>query len=172
MQTTLLLVVKIGLLVLLWFFIWMTLRALRKDVSRAAAPSQAQGVPMGHMGPPAPQAGLAGGTSNGGFRGARNRTNPPKSLIITSGPLTGTTLNFQGYDEITIGRSSVSTLQLEDDFASGTHARLIRRGRDWFIEDLDSRNGTWLNGQRIDQPERLAEGMDLRIGQTQVRMER
>ena len=170
MHTTLLLVVKIGLLVLLWFFIWMTLRALRKDLNYAANPGAAAGggAPMGYA---APHVGLAGGTSSSGFRGTRHRTNPPKSLIITSGPLTGTTLNFQGYDEITIGRSSVSTLQLEDDFASGTHARLIRRGRDWFIEDQDSRNGTWLNGQRIDQPERLAEGMEVRIGQTRVRME-
>src|SRR5699024_4907514 len=169
-HTTLLLVVKIGLLVLLWFFIWMTLRALRKDLNYAASPGAAAagGAPMGSA---APHAGLAGGTSSSGFRGTRHRTNPPRSLIITSGPVTGTTLDFLGYDEITIGRSSVSTLQREDGFASGSHCRLIRRRRDWFIEHVDSANSTCPNGQRIAQPQRLAEGMEVRIGQTQVRME-
>lgn len=53
MHTTLLLVVKIGLLVLLWFFIWMTLRALRKDLNYAANPGAAAGggAPMGYAAP-------------------------------------------------------------------------------------------------------------------------
>jgi pSer/pThr/pTyr-binding forkhead associated (FHA) protein len=70
-----------------------------------------------------------------------------------------------------VGRSSGCTLVLEDDFASGTHARLIRRGPDWYLEDLDSRNGTFLAGQRIDQPEPLRAGSEFRIGQTTVRMD-
>ena len=105
-----------------------------------------------------------------GGRGFR-RAKAPSSLTLISGPLTGTFLNLQGYDEVTLGRSQNCTLVLEDDFASGHHARLLRRGSDWFIEDLDSRNGTWLNNQRIDQLERLSAGAEVRIGQTNVRME-
>src|SRR5699024_9341350 len=83
----------------LCFSMCMTLSALRKDLNYAATPGAAAagGAPMGYA---APHAGLAGGTSSSGFRGTRHRTNPPRSLIITSGPLTGTTLNFQGYDVI------------------------------------------------------------------------
>nr|WP_328286718.1 FHA domain-containing protein [Corynebacterium auriscanis] len=102
-----------------------------------------------------------------GFR----RAKAPGALTLISGPLTGTYLNLQGYNEVTLGRSQDCTLVLEDDFASGRHARLINRGSDWFIEDLDSRNGTWLNNQRIDQLERLSAGAEVRIGQTNVRME-
>lgn len=153
MQTTLLLLAKIGLLVLLWFFIWMTMRALRSDADRASGLNTA-----------APAAAAAPFSS---FR----RTKAPAALTLVSGPLMGTHLDLQGYHEVTIGRSQSATLVLEDDFASGSHARLIKRGPDWFVEDLDSRNGTFIGAQRIDQPEKLSAGMEIRIGQTMVRME-
>ena len=171
MQTTLLLLAKVVLLVLLWIFIWMSIRALRKEANRAS------GLHVGAAGgalvaaPGMAGGGMGGDTGNSsGGRGFR-RAKAPNSLTLTSGPLTGTYLNMQGYDEVTLGRSQDCTLVLEDDFASGRHARLIRRGSDWFIEDLDSRNGTWLNNQRIDQLERLSAGAEVRIGQTNVRME-
>lgn len=170
MQTTLLLLVKIGLLVLLWFFIWMAIRAMRKDTVQAMGPTSGFGTGSGY------NAGYGvaeqSAPHSSGLRNTFSRTKPPTSLRVTTGPLAGTTLDFSGYQEITIGRSSACTLQLDDDFSSGTHAQLIRRGHDWYLEDQDSRNGTWINGQRIDQPERMASGMEIRIGQTQVRMER
>lgn len=171
MQTTLLLLAKVVLLVLLWFFIWMSIRALRKEANRASGLHMGAGI-----NPVAAAPALAGGGMSGetpgpsGGRGFR-RAKAPSSLTLISGPLTGTFLNLQGYDEVTLGRSQNCTLVLEDDFASGHHARLLRRGSDWFIEDLDSRNGTWLNNQRIDQLERLSAGAEVRIGQTNVRME-
>ena len=146
MQSTLVLVVKIGLLVVLWLFIWVTVRTLNRDVSRAtnsaAAPT---GVPVA----------LAGAVpaSSGAHSGrGRSRGAVPQSVVLTSGPLTGTTLALAGYDEVTVGRSSSCILVLEDDFASGTHARLIHQGPDWYLEDLDSRNGTFLGGQRTTSP--------------------
>ena len=163
MQTTLVLLAKIALLVVLWLFILLVIRALRRDLSAANV-----GTVSGPGGYAAP-AGAAAPPAQGG-RGFR-RAAAPTSLEVTSGPLTGTTLNLHGYQEVTMGRSSSSTLVLEDDFASGSHARLLNRGGTWYLEDLDSRNGTFLNGQRIDQPEQLAAGQELRIGQTTVRMD-
>lgn len=166
MQSTLLLAAKIGLLVLLWFFIWMTLRALRADADRAAglqlgAPVVAA-APFVHGGEgPQPARGFA----------PFKRSQAPTALTLVSGPLMGTHLELQGYQEVTIGRSQSATLVLEDDFASGRHARLIKRGPDWFLEDLDSRNGTFIGPQRIDQPEKLSAGQEVRVGQTLVRME-
>ncbi|AGP29722.1 FHA domain-containing protein FhaB/FipA [Corynebacterium terpenotabidum] len=166
MQSTLVLVVKIGLLVVLWLFIWVTIRALNRDVGRA---STAGAVPVGagavRHNAHASQPGTAG--RGRGF----SRGTAPQSLILISGPLTGTTLNLTGYEEVTVGRSAGCTLVLEDDFASGTHARLLRSGPSWFLEDLDSRNGTYLGSQRIDQPEPLSVGSEFRIGQTTVRMD-
>ncbi|AWT24926.1 FHA domain-containing protein FhaB/FipA [Corynebacterium provencense] len=160
MQSTLVLLVKVVLLVVLWLFIWVTVRAMNRDVARATSGAAPVGPGTGH----APSAHSARGL-------AFSRSAAPRSLILTSGPLAGTTLALSGYDEITVGRSSGCTLVLEDDFASGTHARLIRRGPDWFLEDLDSRNGTFLDGQRIDQPEPLHVGSEFRVGQTSVRMD-
>lgn len=158
MQSTLVLLIKVGLLVVLWIFIWVTIRALNRDVNQAANAGAA--ATMGSS--PAVPHGRGVG---------RSRSSAPQSLTLTTGPLTGTTLALAGYDEVTIGRSASCTLILEDDFASGTHARLIRRGPDWFLEDLDSRNGTFLGGQRIDQPEPLLVNGEFRIGQTTVRMD-
>ena len=168
MQTTLLLVAKIGLLLLLWFFIWMTVRALRSDADRASGLSA--GAPIVAA---APFVQNEGAHSHSGGRGfsAFKRAKAPTSLTLVSGPLMGTHLELQGYKEVTIGRSQSATLVLEDDFASGRHARLIKRGPDWFLEDLDSRNGTFIGSQRIDQPEKLSAGVAVRIGQTLVRME-
>ncbi|HIW95375.1 MAG TPA: FHA domain-containing protein [Candidatus Corynebacterium gallistercoris] len=187
MQTTLLLLVKIGLLLLLWFFIWMTLRSLKKETDRvggavgtpgvagvagaglgAAGAGGAVGTP-GAAGP-GPMPAAAPASHDGAGHGFR-RHKAPTSLEIVSGPLTGTTLELKGYTEVTIGRSSTCTLVLEDDFASGTHARLIHRGNEWFVEDVDSRNGTWIGPTRIDQPEKLHAGMEIRVGQTHVRMD-
>ena len=60
---------------------------------------------------------------------------------------------------------------LNDDYASSHHARLLPRGGEWFLEDLDSRNGTFLNGQRVEQPEKLQPGMEIRIGRTTLRLQ-
>ncbi|WP_459610459.1 FHA domain-containing protein FhaB/FipA [Corynebacterium urogenitale] len=168
MQATLLLVAKIGLLLLLWFFIWMTVRAMRSDADRASGLSAAAPVVAA-----APFVQNEDNSHNGGGRGfgAFRRAKAPSALTLVSGPLMGTHLELQGYKEVTIGRSQSATLVLEDDFASGRHARLIKRGPDWFLEDLDSRNGTFIGSQRIDQPEKLSAGMEVRIGQTLVRME-
>ena len=166
MQTTLVLLAKIALLVVLWLFILLVVRALRRDLATAnAANAGGFAAPAGAAG-----ASAQGSRGSSGGRGFR-RAAAPNSLEVTSGPLTGTTLNLQGYKEVTMGRSSSSTLVVEDDFASGSHARLLNRGGTWYLEDLDSRNGTFLNGQRIDQPEQLAAGLELRIGQTTVRMD-
>jgi hypothetical protein len=49
-----------------------------------------------------------------------------------------------------VGRSSACTLRLDDPLASGEHARLSFAARAWSVRDLGSRNGTWLNGARIE----------------------
>lgn len=167
MQTTLVLLAKIALLVVLWLFIWVAVRTMRKDVNTMAATAGAAPAAGPSTGAPA---GAAPAHKASGGRGFRRAT-PPGSLTVTSGPLNGTTLNLQGYQDVTLGRSGSCTLVLEDDFASGTHARLFHQGGTWLLEDLDSRNGSFLNGQRIDQPEQLSAGQEIRIGQTTVRLE-
>lgn len=160
MTSTLLLLAKIGLLLLLWLFIWLTVSALRKDAVATSGTGGGAGV-------------LGAGSISGGATASKedhSRKNP-RGLVITTGSLAGTTLNLQGYTDVSIGRASSNTLVLEDDFASGTHARLTQHSGAWYVEDMDSRNGTWMGGARIDQPVRLYVGSEFRVGQTSVRME-
>ena len=53
-----------------------------------------------------------------------------------------------------------------EDVVSGTHCRVVRRDDEsWWLEDLGSTNGTWLNGQRLTEPARLQAGMKFSLGQ-------
>ena len=54
----------------------------------------------------------------------------------------------------------------DDGFVSTVHARVFRRGDEVFVEDLGSRNGTFLNGDRVATPTRLRRGDRVQFGQT------
>jgi pSer/pThr/pTyr-binding forkhead associated (FHA) protein len=70
-------------------------------------------------------------------------------------------------DELTVGRGGGCGVVLPDDqFVSTVHARLFRRGDDLFVEDLGSRNGTFVNGERIQAPTRLRRGDRVQFGET------
>ncbi|MGP7997960.1 MAG: FHA domain-containing protein [Streptosporangiaceae bacterium] len=68
------------------------------------------------------------------------------------------------HTNFTAGRQG--TLVITDDFASGQHARFQVAHGLWYVEDLGSRNGTWLNGRRIRAPQRLKKGDKVKIGHT------
>lgn len=70
-------------------------------------------------------------------------------------------------DEITVGRAAGCGVVLtEDTFVSQVHARLFSRGKDTYVEDLGSTNGTYVNGQRIGEATRLHRGDRVQFGQT------
>jgi len=71
-----------------------------------------------------------------------------------------------------IGRNVNSTIYVEDDFVSGSHAMLTFRGRSWYFEDQGSTNGTYVNGHRIDRAVALSFGDELTIGRVRMRLER
>jgi FHA domain-containing protein len=72
---------------------------------------------------------------------------------------------------ITIGRSASSQLSLPDAFVSHMHARIFRRGQFFFIEDLGSTNGTYLNDRRIAEETQLKVHDEVRLGETVLRYE-
>lgn len=78
----------------------------------------------------------------------------------------------EGGSSVTIGRGSWMDISLSwDDAASRLHTRLESLGDDWtVIDDGTSRNGTFLNGQRIDGRRRLEDGDELLIGATTLRI--
>jgi hypothetical protein len=78
-----------------------------------------------------------------------------------------------GLDAITsLGRDVNNSVVIEDPFASQEHAILTFRGRDWYIEDLASTNGTYVNGNRVERVAPMGFGDELQIGQVRLRLER
>ncbi|MFM8269899.1 MAG: FHA domain-containing protein, partial [Pseudomonadota bacterium] len=69
-------------------------------------------------------------------------------LIFTDGPLAGTEIPIQGY-EMTMGRSRKADIFIPDDKLSRKHAKISRVGQGYRLIDLDSRNGTYVNGVRV-----------------------
>lgn len=71
----------------------------------------------------------------------------------------------------TIGRSPAAEIQIDDPFASGRHARIYERGGLFYIEDMGSTNGTYLNGEVVNSQELLRAEDRIRIGDTEFRYE-
>ena len=67
-------------------------------------------------------------------------------------------------DRCTLGSSSDSDLVVEDGSVSRVHALFERLGGVWFVEDLGSRNGTYVNGQRISGRRLVRPGDEVRLG--------
>jgi pSer/pThr/pTyr-binding forkhead associated (FHA) protein len=84
---------------------------------------------------------------------------PTQSLIVQVG---GDTHVLHG--DTTVGRQG--NLKITDDHASGHHALLQAAHGLWYVEDLDSTNGTYLNNRRIFASQRLKKGDKIRIGHT------
>jgi pSer/pThr/pTyr-binding forkhead associated (FHA) protein len=165
MSELVLLLLRIGFLVLMWFFVFGVVYSLRADLfgvrarklpaeATAGAPAAAAPAPTA---PPRPSS-------------ARPSTGPAtvataKRLVITSGPKAGLELPL-GSDAMTIGRSSESALVIRDDYTSSHHARLILRGDTWAIQDLDSTNGTWHNVELVASPVPIIVGAPIKVGAT------
>jgi pSer/pThr/pTyr-binding forkhead associated (FHA) protein len=84
---------------------------------------------------------------------------PTRSLLIQAGEQRHTF-----HADFTMGRQG--NLVISDEFASSRHARFQIAHGLWYLEDLRSTNGTWLNGRRIHAPQRLKKGDKIRVGHT------
>jgi pSer/pThr/pTyr-binding forkhead associated (FHA) protein len=86
---------------------------------------------------------------------------PTQSLLIQAGDQRHTF-----HTEFIAGRQGA--LAVADEFASNQHARFQMAHGLWYVKDLGSTNGTWLNGRRIHAPQRLKKGDKVKIGHTVV----
>ena len=152
MQGLVLQLTRVGFLLLLWLFIWSVLRVLRTDIY---APTGAVMVKRG----------LA-------LRGTllpNRQRNVVRQLVVTEGALVGTRITL-GTQPVLIGRADDSTLVLTDDYASTRHARLSQRGTEWYVEDLGSTNGTYLDRAKVTTAVRVPMGTPVRIGKTVIEL--
>src|ERR1700753_1311945 len=83
-------------------------------------------------------------------------------------------LRYQSHDielvdgEFVVGRGSDCQLALDDALVSRRHAMLLVADSDLFIENLSSRNGVWVNGDKIEGRTKLADGDKVRIGSQEM----
>ena len=83
---------------------------------------------------------------------------------------TATLLSLLDGQTIVVGRDGKADCHLADPLVSRQHARFIRSGESVWVEDLGSRNGTYLNGAAIDGKHPLQEGDEVKIGETLVQL--
>ncbi|MDQ1702995.1 MAG: hypothetical protein QOF57_2247 [Frankiaceae bacterium] len=154
LQELVLLLMRAGVLVLLWLFVLYAARAIRRDLfAGRVRPAPVRAAPA------APKASKA------------QRKALPRKVVVTAGPLTGTNVTL-GADAVTIGRADDSTLVLDDTYASTRHARLVQRDGQWYVEDLGSTNGTYLDRTRVTGPMPVPVGVPIRIGKTALELRR
>ena len=85
-------------------------------------------------------------------------------------PAEGTSLALDAI--ATIGRDVNNAVVVEDQFVSAEHAILTFRGRAWYVEDLGSTNGTFVNGSPVEGVAPIGFGDVVQIGQVRLRLER
>lgn len=152
-------VIRLGLLALLWAFVFSVVGALRNDLygTRVQARKSSRRPPTAARQPE---------------RKPRRRGGP-SHLAVVAGSLRGTTVPLSDAG-LLIGRNPECALVLTDDFASGRHLRIAlgNDGTTWYADDLGSTNGTYVNNRRITEPTPLPPGAQIRIGQTVLELQR
>jgi FHA domain-containing protein len=153
-----LLALKIAFLVLLYLFVARVIRSAGRG--ERTAPSQDSMILS-------PQAAAAAGLGRGS--GSRRSF----LLVVQRSPSLGEGDEFPlNSAPLTVGRGGQNDLVLTgDDFASARHARIEVRGDGVWVQDLESTNGTFVNGSRVTGAQRLDAGDVLRVGETDLRVE-
>jgi pSer/pThr/pTyr-binding forkhead associated (FHA) protein len=71
-----------------------------------------------------------------------------------------------------IGRAPECEIRLDDAYISQQHARIFGKNGSWYVEDLGSTNGTYVNEQRLASPAMLQPGDRIRVGTTVLELRR
>ncbi|HLB61821.1 MAG TPA: FHA domain-containing protein [Actinomycetota bacterium] len=151
MSPFLLSVLKYGLLLLLYLFVWRALRSVARDLRVAQ---------------PAPQRAVAPGAAR-----ATRKAKPPAVVVVRNadGKRRGT---FKLVSPMDVGRAETCRIQPEDTYISQMHARFLSRDGDWYVEDLGSTNGTFVNEERIQAATPVKAGDKVRVGTTLLELHR
>jgi pSer/pThr/pTyr-binding forkhead associated (FHA) protein len=139
---------KYGLLALLFLFIWRSMRWVVRglNVDRAA-----------------------GGRS--GAKGAAAPAPVPTTMVVYP-PDGGRPRTFRMAASMVVGRAPECEIRLEDTYVSQQHARVFAKRETWYLEDLGSTNGTFVNDQKLAAPALVQPGDRIRIGTTVMELRR
>jgi hypothetical protein len=155
---------KFGFIAVLYLFLlWMARSALR-DLRGAGASAGDRN------GGPAYEDATGMHVASSGLGGDGVQGSPRLRVETAAGLRDGVAYDLS--DGAVLGRGDQSDIQLEDSFASTSHARLLPQGDVVVLEDLGSTNGTYLNGEPLRGPQPLHVGDRIRIGDSEFTFER
>jgi hypothetical protein len=140
---------KYGLLALVYLFIWRAVRSVTRDL-RVTSP----------------------GGGGGGRAGAS--TAPPRAAgtVIVHGPDGARPRTFKLGPSMAVGRAPECEIRLDDTYVSQEHARIFGKSDKWYVEDLGSTNGTYVNDQKLGAPAQVEPGDKIRVGTTVLELRR
>ena len=157
MSDQLLFILKLCLLALLYLFFFRVLRAVWAELKApVAAPSPVGGAPG-----PSP----AGAATRKERKAAEKAAKTAPHLAVLE-PAEERGRTYLLGKEASIGRAAGCQITLDDTYCSQLHARVFTNEGQWFVEDLGSTNGTWLNRQKVAGPMVLRRGDRLQVGNT------
>jgi pSer/pThr/pTyr-binding forkhead associated (FHA) protein len=156
---------RIGLVAVLWIFVFSIISVIRSDLfgqkvaGKAAAPAATQVVSQASIPNP----------PTGPIRVLQESSEPSSKaatkLVITEGENAGKEIPLSGR-ELHIGRAVSSDLVITDEYASTQHAKLVLINDEWLVQDLNSTNGTFLGGVRVGIPAVVKLGVPVKVGKT------
>ena len=177
-----LLVLKIGILILLYLFIWQVVKTAVQNVRGGGASAPAAAAPdvvlpagdrLAPVFTPAEREQRREDreverTMDGQKMDFSAHINP--RLVVEDSPIVPPGVIFPLEGWITVGRAAASDIVLDEQFVSSTHARLVPRGQFYYVEDLGSTNGTFVNEKQVTEAQ-LKLDSRVRIGETVFRYE-
>ncbi|MCP3103192.1 FHA domain-containing protein [Myxococcus sp. K15C18031901] len=98
-----------------------------------------------------------------------NPGHPPAFVYVERGPGAGQLVPVQ-QGPLVLGRSSSSDLRLQHPSISRRHAQLTRQGDDFFLKDLGSQNGTFINRVRVTAEVQVMPGDEISLGNAVLRL--
>ena len=143
---------QLGFLALLYLFLFWVSRSALRELRRTTQPAP-EATGFHAIGP-----------------GGRAAATDAFLVAVTGGGLEPGE-RFDLFGGLTIGRSTDADVRIEDRYASGVHARLYSRGATYYVEDMNSTNGTFLNGATLEGEAELTDLDEVRIGDTAFRFE-
>jgi len=143
---------KFGFLAVLYLFLFWVSRSALRELRQTTAPAP-EATGFHPLGP-------------GGRAAATDAF-----LVVLNGGGLNPGERFDLFGGLSIGRSGDADVRIDDRFASGIHARLYSRGASYYVEDMGSTNGTFLNGARLDGEAEISDLDEVKIGDTEFRFE-
>jgi len=160
---------KLAFLAVLYLFVWRVTRSIVVDLRsprapRPGPPQGAQPVPG-----PAPAEAAPAPAAQAAPAPARRKGKVPATIAILD-EKGRKTRAFKLTGPIQIGRADACHLRLPDTYVSQFHARIYPQDDSWFVEDLGSTNGTFLNQRKVNGASEVRAGDRVRIGTTTLEL--